>query len=146
MNIRQLFGRKEQTDNLVEVAPDRPAPQPLRIEGIAPAPLTAEPDDAELAAQAVLELLMEEAPLPSPLGGKTRHRKHKHKEDPAAQGLPPGGDERGAAYYKHLAEQIRRAHAAAHWRTVRFLAFCEQELGNHGDRFLISFNQTTCPH
>ena len=82
--------------------------QPLRIEGVAPAAMTPEPDDAELAAQALLELLAGRAP---------------GKEDGAER-----PEEGTAEYYRLLADRIRQAHAKAELRTRRFVAWCEQEL------------------
>ena len=87
---------------------------PLAVEGVAPAPLTAEPDDAELAAEALLESL---SPDPSPVG---RGGKKQAKPKAAEQGT--------AEYYRQLAERIEKAQTVAAQRTTRFVAFCEQEL------------------
>lgn len=87
---------------------DRPA-SPLRIEGIPDAPLTPEPDDAELAARALLESL---AGHPAKAG--------------EADG--PSPEQGTAEYYRRLADRIRQAHDAATLRTMRFVSFCEQEL------------------
>lgn len=86
---------------------------PLAVEGVAPAPLTAEPDDAELAAEALLvSLASEELRVKS--------------EESAAESQPA---EKGTAeYYRQLAERIEKAQAVAVQRTTRFVAFCEQEL------------------
>lgn len=88
------------------------ASQALSIEGVSPAPLTPEPDDAELAAQAVLELLT------------TKKRKTKNEESvvTASEG------EKGSTYYHHLADRIREARRISTLRATRFVAFCEQEL------------------
>ncbi|MBP5425111.1 MAG: hypothetical protein J6Y33_03445 [Prevotella sp.] len=80
--------------------------RPLRIEGVPDAPVTPEPDDAELAAQALLESL-----------SGIMHG----KPSPEAQ-------EGTAAYYRQLAGKIRLAHEASRLRAARFLAYCEQEL------------------
>ena len=109
MNIKNLFHRKRR----VPVGSADRKPQPLRIEGIGPAPLTPEPDDAELAAQALLESMVNPHPA-SPRGGE--------KE------ASPSVDERGASYYHALADRIRQANEAATQRTLRFVAFVEQEL------------------
>jgi hypothetical protein len=85
---------------------------PLHIEGVKPAPLTAEPDDAELAAQALLESMA--APQP-PKGGAV-----------AAETPPLGG--RGAAYYHALADRIRTARSAEARLTMRLLASVEEQL------------------
>lgn len=126
---------------------EKPEPQPLRIEGIAPAPLTPEPDDAELAAQALLEHMVQVSSSKFQVSsGDADKGKRKDKaaaaphpskgrgqgagSQPETLNLKPetSGEVRDANYYKKLAERIRSAHEAARQRTVRFLAFCEQEL------------------
>jgi len=98
MNIKNLFRRKEKQN-----------PQPLRIQGIAEAPLTAEPDDAELAAAALLELMCD-----------VKRERTEGKHQPS--------EVHDAKYFKELAEKIRTAQEAARLRTMRFVAFCEEEL------------------
>ena len=83
-------------------------PQPLRVEGVAAAPMTAEPDDAELAAQALLERMA-----------------RKGEKETQAQAEP---ERNTKEYYRTLAERMRLARAASALRTTRFVAFCEQEL------------------
>lgn len=95
---KNIFNRKVKQD-----------PQPLRVEGIPNAPITAEPDEAELAAQALFESVMQ---------GKNT-RKEENNAEPE-NGTPE--------YYRRIAEKIRSAHDAATLRTMRFVAFCEQEL------------------
>lgn len=96
--FRNIFRKKEQQE-----------PKPLRIEGIADAPMTAEPDDAEIAAQAILEMMCE--------------------EESTQKGLSPlCKPSCGAAYYRQLAVKIRKAHEVARQRTMRFVTFCEHEL------------------
>ena len=95
---KNIFNRKVKQD-----------PQPLRVEGIPNAPITAEPDEAELAAQALFESVMQ---------GKNT-RKEENNAEPE-NGTPE--------YYQRLAEKIRAAHDAATLRTMRFVAFCEKEL------------------
>jgi hypothetical protein len=83
-------------------------PGTLSVEGIPAAPVTPVPDDAELAAQALLELLS---------------LKGRRKEADAAEPV------RGTAEYYHaLADRIGQAHEAARRRTKRFLSYCEKEL------------------
>lgn len=102
MKIFDIFRRrKEKTE-----------PQPLRIEGIAPASMTAEPDDAELAAQALLESL---SPALSQKGGG----KEREPEQVTVE------------YYRRLAEKIRTSQETARLKTMRFVAFVEQELKKH---------------
>lgn len=90
---------------------------PLRIQGIDDAPMTPEPDDTEIAAQAILEIILEKK-------GK-KWKKHKKDKD-----LEKSGDRNGVAYYKHLSEHIREAYQAARQRALRFLCYCEQQLSN----------------
>ena len=85
-------------------------PQALRLNGVPDAPVTAEPDDAELAAQALLELLAE------------RRRKGGTKD--AACDLEEGTEE----YYRRIAEKIRLARETARLRTLRFLSYAEDRL------------------
>jgi len=80
---------------------------PLRIEGIAPAPLTPEPDDAELAAAALLE---------SMAGGSGKPQ----KADKPQKGTP--------AYYRQLSVKIREAHAAEARAAQRYISYTEQRL------------------
>ena len=85
---------------------------PLVIEGTHTT-LTAEPDDAELAAQALLiSLASEELRVKS--------------EELSAEPQPA---EKGTAeYYRQLAERIEQAHAAETRLATRFVAYVEQEL------------------
>ena len=90
---------------------------PLRIEGIGAAPMTPEPDDAELAAQALLEhlsgseLKADAAPRPS-------------------EGRGRGGvDKPGTtAYYQNLAAKIKLAHQMEARLALRYVAYCEEML------------------
>ena len=94
-------------------------PKPLRVEDVAPAPMTPEPDDAEIAAQALLEHMQEVR------GKKEDVRNDKHQPSDISHQTSEIHD---AAYFKALASRIKAAHEAARLRTQRFLAFCEQEL------------------
>lgn len=105
--FKKIFGTKKQ-----EVL------QPLAVDGIPPAPITMEPDDAELAAQALLEIM-------SASSGSPNNARKIPEEHP----LPTESRSR-LAYYQALAERIRDAHRASIIRTTRFLAFCEHELQN----------------
>ena len=98
------------------------APQPLRIEGIPEAPFTAEPDDAELAAQAVLELMQASQP---PKGGASSNG---HPPSGGLGACPPLGGL--GAYYRALASRIREAHAKAAQQATRFIYNCELMLQN----------------
>lgn len=80
--------------------------QPLRVSGVGEIPMTAAPDDAELAAQALLDIM----------SGKQEEK----KEETPEKGT--------SAYYHLLADRIRIARETSRLRTLRFLTFCEQEL------------------
>ena len=86
-------------------------PKPLRIEGCHTV-LTPEPDDAELAAQALLESLS------SPDGRKKADAKE--GKDKPGKGTPE--------YYRSLSDRIREAHEAEAHMAMRYVAYCEQEL------------------
>lgn len=101
--IDKIFGRERQPEQ-------QTPPQAMCIEGISDAPLTPEPDDAELAAQAVLELMVQD--------DKNQGRKDTQKI----------GNVHDAEYYKALARRIREAHETARLRTMRFLTYCETML------------------
>lgn len=110
-SLKNIFHKKQKQE-----------PKPLRVEDVAPAPMTPEPDDAELAAMALLEHMQEVR------GKKEDVRNDKHQPSDISHQTSEIHD---AAYYKRLAERIRKAHESANLRTQRFLAFCEQELKKH---------------
>lgn len=85
-------------------------PKPLRIEGCKTV-MTPEPDDAELAAQALLESMGE------------KKQKARKKEEPKVG---------TAEYYQELSRKIREGHAAEARAATRYVAYCEQELGITG--------------
>lgn len=106
---------------------EKPDSQPLRIEGVGEAPLTPEPDDAELAAAALLEHMCD-------VRGKRGDVEGKHQPSaisPQTSERHQTSDAHDARYFKTLAERMRSAHEAARLRTLRFVAFCEQELKKH---------------
>ena len=92
-------------------------PKPLRIEGTSTV-LTPEPDDAELAARALLESMRD--------GG----RKKKAGSGNAAGRADAEG--RDAGYYRSLSDRIREAHEAEAMAAMRYVAWCEQELPTAG--------------
>ena len=110
------------------------SPSPLTINGIPPAPMTPEPDDAELAAQALLEIMSQRpAPGPSLLGRGMNAIKRKKKSSeevttPLAHREGQGESLHDSAYYRALAERIRQAQEASRLRALRFVSFVEQEL------------------
>ena len=81
------------------------------MDGISPAPLTQEPDDAEQAAEALMDLLS---------GNKPKHHARNTKDGEPQQG--------SVEYYRHIAENIRNAREASRRRVTRFLAYCELQL------------------
>lgn len=96
-------------------------PQPLRIEGVKDAPLTAEPDERELAAQALLEVIAERRNAKKHDKSHETHKSHRPHETQKEE-------RRDAAYYRRLSRKIQAAHEASRLRLTRFLAFCEWKL------------------
>lgn len=92
----------------------------LSVEGISPAPITPSPDDAELAAQALLEIMASKQS--SAKDGAMTESEKGHK------GFVTTGPDGGVSFYKSLAQKIRHSQEEARLRTLRFVAFCEQEL------------------
>lgn len=86
----------------------------LRIDGIKTT-ITPKPDDAELAAQALLESrIAPNRPTPGPSPeGRGVNRKH-------ADGTPE--------YYKDLSEKIKAAHEADKRAAMRYVAYCEAQI------------------
>ncbi len=128
--IKKFF-RRRHADETAEQRPSA-TPLPLRIEGVKPAPLTPEPDDAELAAQALLESLA--SPEQNRNNDISEYRNNEKKRrriantDTHSGEASPSGDERGASYYRRLAERIRLAQDQATFRSMRFVTWCEHEL------------------
>ena len=118
MNIRDLFRRKKK-----QVGAE---PRPLRIEGVTPAPLTAEPDDAELAAQALLETMRSEECRVKSEESATAKSNHTVQSSK----LKAQSETHDAEYYRKLADRIRQAHEESRLRALRFVAFCEQQLSS----------------
>lgn len=116
MNSRNLFRKKKQE------------PEPLQVQGVAAAPMTAEPDNAEVAAQAILEVLIDmrhkAAQKYIRKHGKTDiEPEYEPKVKPAKVVAP-----HDVKYYHHLADRIRQAYDSSRLRAMRFLSWCEQEL------------------
>lgn len=89
---------------------------PLTIEGIPHAPMTAEPDSAELSCEALLRYwaCAEEG---------MKGEKELSKEE-----IRQGITEKSREYYGMIAKRIRHAHTQSVLRALRFVSFCEQEL------------------
>ena len=107
--FRRIFGRKRERK-----------PRPLRVEGCDTA-MTPWPDDAELAAQALLDSMT------SPEEGVERRRAAGRK--PSGSG---GEEAHDAGYYRRLGEKIRAARKDERRLTVRYLAYCEEQLALPG--------------
>lgn len=88
----------------------QPTPQPLRIEGVR-IELTPQPDDAEVAAEALLKSLSQKA---------DKDHKPQPTQAPPEQGTP--------AYYRRLSDRIREDRETETRLALRFVAYCEQEL------------------
>lgn len=99
------------------------SPQRLAIEGIAPAPITPEPDAAEQAAAALLESLA----CP---GSKVQDSRFK-KDTPAPPPSLTGDGQGSVAYYTALAARIREGREMEERACRRWLAYCEQQLQAH---------------
>lgn len=115
--IKKLF-RHRHADETAEQQPSA-TPQPLRIEGVKPAPLTPEPDDAELAAQALLESLA--SPEQNRNDDISEYRNNEKQDGKTAQ-------PRDASYYRALADRIRTARTAEARLVMRLLASVEEQL------------------
>lgn len=90
-------------------------PVRLRVEG-ATTTLTPEPDDAEFAAEALLQSMK---------GGKNeKMKKSKNEKKKNSQPI------KDKAYYEQLAERVQEGHEMEARMTMRLLAYCEQELKN----------------
>lgn len=133
--IKALFQKKSKQE-----------PQPLRIEGVEPAPITPVADDAELAAAALLESLAENkatrksrnqrsSKSHSSSHGNGRvasekdeaksQKKVSHKSHPSDLGHQPSKE-----HYEQLAERVKEGREMEARMTMRLLAYCEQELKN----------------
>lgn len=85
----------------------KPEPKSLRIDGVSTR-MTPKPDDAELAAQAVLEHMSE----------KGHKSEKKAKEKQAKEGTPE--------FYQQMSGKIKEAHAQEARDAMRYLAYIEE--------------------
>ena len=88
--------------------------------------MTMEPDKAELAAQALLEVMIDK-----------QKRRRKKADVPNKSETSEKSGESGkpntlqtSEYYHQLSDRIRQAYASSRQRTLRFLCYCEQQLRN----------------
>lgn len=105
-------------------------PQPLKIDGVGEAPITMKPDNAELAAQALLEVMIDKQ--------KRRRKKSdiyevSYKDGKSGESVESGKPNtlQTVTNYHELADRIRQAYASSRQHTLRFLCYCEQQLRNH---------------
>ena len=97
--------------NLFRVKRFKPEPKSLRIDGVS-TKITPKPDDAELAAQALLEHMIE------PKGRKKEPKSKQPKENTPE-------------HYQQLSGKIKEAHSQEARDAQRYLAYTEQELQEH---------------
>lgn len=116
MKIRNIFHRKDKE-------PDEPQP----IEGAARVPMTAEPDEAELAAQALLEVMIERKAAKKK-AKKVAKKSEVQSDEKTDSKTEDTDNSQTVEYYERLADRIRMAYEASRRRAMRFLSFCEQEL------------------
>lgn len=116
MNIHHIFHHEHKGDE---------SSMPKPIDGAENIPMTAEPDEAEIAAQAVLEIILEKKEASS-----KKSRKRGNAEATKDLNKQNNDTEHDADYYRHLAERIREAYAAARQRALRFTCYCEQQLAD----------------
>lgn len=90
----------------------KPEPKSLRIDGVS-TKMTAKPDDAELAAQALLEHMGDGS-------SDKKHKRTKGKVEKPKEGTPE--------HYQQLSGKIKEAHAQEARDAMRYLAYTEQEL------------------
>ena len=88
--------------------------------------MTMEADNAELAAQALLEVMLDKQ--------KRRRKKSdvSDKSETSGKSVESGKPNtlQTSEYYHQLSDRIRKAYASSRQRTLRFLCYCEQQLRN----------------
>lgn len=88
--------------------------------------MTMEADNAELAAQALLEVMLD----------KQKRRRKKSDVSDKSETSEKSGESgkpntlQTSEYYHQLSDRIRKAYASSRQRTLRFLCYCEQQLRN----------------
>ena len=89
--------------------------------------MTMEADNAELAAQALLEVMLD----------KQKRRRKKSDVSDKSETSEKSGESgkpdtlQTSEYYHQLSDRIRQAYGSSRQRTLRFLCYCEQQLRNH---------------
>lgn len=88
--------------------------------------MTMEADNAELAAQALLEVMLD----------KQKRRRKKSDVSDKSETSEKSGESgkpntlQTSEYYHQLSDRIRKAYASSRQCTLRFLCYCEQQLRN----------------
>lgn len=114
--FKKIFRRKRERKGLLA--------RPLRIDGCRPT-LTPQPDDAELAAQALLETRAANSKGRNNDKGRRRDNDiTKYRNNDKEESAP-----HDAAYYCELSERIKAAHEQERRSAMRYVSYCEQELG-----------------
>lgn len=103
-------------------------PQPLKIDGVGEAPMTMEPDKAELAAQALLEVMIDKQKRRWKKADVFDKSETSEKSDKSGSTKP--NFLQTSEYYHQLSDRIRQAYASSRQRTLRFLCYCEHQLRN----------------
>lgn len=110
------------------------SPTPLRVAGVGYAPITPEADEAEVATQAILELMLEKQKDKKFLKrfhlSRLLHKEHKKTANESHEGHESDKDSQTVAYYEHLAKHVGEAYHAGRQRALRFICFAEQQLDN----------------
>lgn len=130
--IQTFFGRLSAAGQKQDYTP-----QPLRIEGIT-TEITPEPDDAEIAAQALLE----SSPSSKERGAKGRKRSKNNSQLSTVNSQSGQQAVKDIAYYQRLAERVKEGRAMEARQATRYVAYCEQELIKVEDgRFTVGNSQ-----
>lgn len=113
----------------------------MRIDGVK-TPVTPVPDDAELAAQALLESLAGDSGSKvqdSRFKVKDQKKGRKQKDNRESSTMNHEPEAKDAAYYKQLSEKIRKAHELERRAAMRYVAYVEQELARvNGERLTVN--------
>lgn len=102
----------------------------LRIDGVKTV-MTPAPDDAELAAQALLESLAGDSGSKvqgSRFKVKDQKKGRKQEDNRESSTMNHEPEAKDAAYYKQLSEKIRKAHELERRAAMRYVAYVEQQL------------------
>lgn len=90
--------------------------------------MTMEPDNAELAAQALLEVMIDKQKRRQKKADVSDKSETSEKSDKSGSTKP--NTLQTSEYYHQLSDRIRQAYTSSRQRTLRFLCYCEQQLRN----------------